>query len=190
VRPIDAVLAYDADPDVARSLEARLTVSGLKVEVVSANELESLVAAADILCTATSVDIGGNPVIPHVAMKPWLHINAVGADFAGKIELPKSLLEDALVCPDVLGQCLIEGESQQLSVDQLGPELADLVKNRSTFEAHRSSLTVFDSTGWALEDLIAAELFLDHAERLGVGLDVELQPLPNDPYDPYEAIKR
>ena len=187
VRPIERVLAYDADVEVAQSLGKRLPVDDIAVDVI--DDVQQLMAGSDIICTATSVDIGGPPVLRDVATRPWLHINAVGADFAGKVELPKSMLERALVCPDVVAQCLLEGESQQLSVDQLGPDLPRLVQGRAHYEGHRQSLTVFDSTGWALEDLIAAELLLDHADRLGVGVEVELQPAPIDPYDPYEFVR-
>ena len=93
-----------------------------------------------------------------------------------------------MVCPDVTAQCLLEGESQQLEADELGPDLVGLVAGRARHESARTSLTVFDSTGWALEDLIAAELVLDHAHRIGAGVDIDLQPLPVDPYDPYEFL--
>ncbi len=189
VRPIDRVVAYDADTDVAATLESRVPVEGLEFEIVGAHQLERLLAEADIVCTATSVDIGAPPVLPDREHQPWLHLNAVGADFPGKLELAGSMLSRALVCPDVVAQCLAEGESQQLTVDDLGPDLASLVRERDRYRAHRHDLSVFDSTGWALEDLVAAELMLDHAERLGEGIDVQLQPRPADPYDPYELLR-
>ena len=54
----------------------------------------------------------------------------------------------------------------------------------------RDRLTVFDSTGWALEDLLAAEIVLAHAQRIGAGESIDLQPIPRDPYDPYEFVRR
>ena len=102
---------------------------------------------------------------PH---RPWLHVNAVGADFPGKREIDPALLRRALVCPDVLAQCLLEGECQQLEASSLGPDLADLVANRSRWEAERTRPTVSDATGWALEDLIVAAVNdgLRKAEKL------------------------
>ena len=70
----------------------------------------------------------------------------------------------------------------------LGPDLPALIRRRDRHEAMRAQLTVFDSTGWSLEDLIAAELVLDHGERLGEGFVLNLQPAPQDPYDPYEFL--
>lgn len=193
VRPITKVLAFDTAPAVTGSLRDRLVridagLDALDIEVVGDTDLGRMMAEVDILCTATTVDPGAGPVVPESEHQPWLHINAVGADFPGKLEIPLAYLDDALVVPDVPAQCLVEGEAQQLDPDDLGPDLARLVRNEGEYRRHRDLLTVFDSTGWALEDLIAAELITEHAERLGVGTRLELQPSTTDPYDPYQAI--
>lgn len=189
VRPIERVLAYDTDTDVAATFRSRVPVAGGCIEVLGADQLSVLTTEADIICTVTSVGVGDGPVFTDVGLRSGLHINAVGSDFPGKLELPRSLLRRALVCPDVVEQCLREGESQQLERAMLGPDLADLVRNKANWIGHRETLTVFDSTGWALEDLVAAEMMLDHAQRLGVGLDIELHLASNDPYDVYEAVR-
>jgi ornithine cyclodeaminase len=196
VRPIERIVAHDTDRRVAATLLRRLRAAGVTAQValVGRDGLAQLVAEADVLCTCTTVDPGAGPVIPVVEHRPWLHINAVGADFPGKIELPTAYLDQALVCPDVPSQCLIEGECQQLSPDDLGPTLADLVRLGPELGRHRHLPTVFDSTGWALQDLVAADLLGLHAERLGVGTVVDLQPSPSqhdryDPYDPYSQVR-
>lgn len=181
VRRLDRILGFDTDPDIAGSLESRIGFLGLPVDVVATDRLPELVASVDVLCTCTSVGPGEGPVIPDVAYRSWLHVNAVGADFAGKYELRASMLRCAVVCPDVVSQCLLEGESQQLTEADLGPDLARLVRDRRRFRRHAQATTVFDSTGWSLGDMVAVELVLHHAERLGIGL----QAVSHDPYDPY-----
>jgi len=99
-----------------------------------------------------------------------------------------SYLTNGLVCPDVPAQCLLEGEAQQLDQRDLGPDLAQVVRNAGEYERQQAMLTVFDSTGWALEDLVVAELFTEHAIALGLGTDVDLQPGAGDPYDPYQPL--
>lgn len=193
VRPITRVLAFDTASSVAETLPSRLAdldLDHLDIEVLSDDDLGAMMTEVDILCTATTVDPGAGPVIPESEHQPWLHINAVGADFPGKREIPLTYLDEALVCPDVPAQCLLEGEAQQLSADDLGPDLAELVRNEAEYRRHRGLLTVFDSTGWALQDLIAAELIIDHAERIGAGTDLALQPTTDDPYDPYRSVGR
>ncbi len=193
VRPITTVLAFDTAPGVAATLPERLRrvdpdLAAIDVRLVSDDQLGRVMTEIDILCTATTVDPGAGPVIPESEHRPWLHINAVGADFPGKLEIPLTYLDDGLVVPDVPAQCLIEGEAQQLDAADLGPDLASVVRNEGEYRRHRDLLTVFDSTGWALEDLIATELIVEHAARLGVGTEIDLQPTTDDPYDPYWPI--
>ncbi len=193
VRSFSRVLAYDANPDVAASLADRLPASlsdAASVEVVAADDLPRLIASADVLCTVTSVDPGADSVFADGDHKAALHINAVGADFPGKMELPDTLARRAVVVPDVIDQCLIEGEAQRLTVDDLAADLAAMCADLDAAMQHRDELTVFDSTGWALEDMVAAEFALEHARRLGVGVDAELQLISDDPYDPYRAVER
>ena len=157
-----------------------------RVEVV--DTAAEVIEGVDVLCCATSVEPGSDPVVPDIDHRPWLHINAVGADHPGKLELPGPLLRRAVVIPDLLEQCLQEGESQQIDRNELGPTMPELVRHRSRHEHWRGVLTVFDSTGWSLEDLVVAEMMLDHAERLDEGFEFDLQPTPRDPYDPYEFL--
>lgn len=186
IRTLTDVTVYDVDPLVAESFVRRLPVDVPVTVVLDHGDLAKHLAEADVVCTCTSVDPGEGPVLPDGTFHPALHINAVGADFPGKLELPRSLVDRALVIPDHAEQCLAEGEAQTMQQADLGPELWELVAEGA--HAHRNELTVFDSTGWALEDLLAAELLLEHAERIGAGHEIELQPTPRDPYDPYEQV--
>ncbi len=190
VRAIEKIIVFDADEDVAASFERRLPFA-VEVEVVTAarvhKELPAMLGEADILCTCTSVDPEAGPVFADGRHKEALHINAVGADFPGKLEIPRTLINRAVVVPDYQPQCLAEGESQTLRAEQLGPDLHQLIA--AGRHQYRGVLTVFDSTGWALEDLLAAELLLEHADRISAGHEIELQPSPRDPFDPYEQIR-
>lgn len=190
VRPVDAVLAVDTDPAAAASFPRRLSFLDRRVEVVPPPERGRLLEEVDILCTCTSVAVGDGPVMEDGPHRPWLHVNAIGADFPGKAELPQSLLERSLLCPDLLSQCRSEGESQRVPPDRIGPDLVALVQDRSRYEAFRHELTVFDSTGWALEDLVVAEMVVDHAAALGLHVGVHLQAAVVDPLDPFEAVRR
>jgi ornithine cyclodeaminase/alanine dehydrogenase-like protein (mu-crystallin family) len=189
VRPVDRVLVVDADPAVAATFARRTRFADRPVEVVPHAARARVLAEADVLCTATSVAVGAGPVLEDGEHRPWLHVNAVGSDFPGKRELPASLLERAVVCPDLLAQCLAEGELQHAPPSSIGPDLATLVQQREAHEALRHRLTVFDSTGWSLEDLVVAELVLDHAAVLGLGRAVDLQPGGGDPRDPYAGLQ-
>jgi ornithine cyclodeaminase/alanine dehydrogenase-like protein (mu-crystallin family) len=184
VRPIARVIGIDVDEQVAASFSARLGDIGAHVEIADVDRARTILGEVDVLCTCTSVDIGAGPVIDDAEARPWLHVNAVGADFPGKLELPGEFVRRSLVVPDVLSQCLLEGECQQVPSSAIGPELAELVARGDT-DAWRQQVTVFDSTGWAVEDDVALRLAVDLADSLGLGTDIELEYLPADPFDPY-----
>jgi L-lysine cyclodeaminase len=190
VRPIERIVAFDTNASAASSFARRTAFLDRAVKVISADETGLLVTDTDVLVTATTVEVAAGPVVRDGDHRPWLHVSAIGSDFAGKQELPTSLLERAVVCPDLAAQCRVEGESQWIPDRPLGPNLAQLVQRADEHAADlRSRLTVFDSTGWALEDLVAAEMIVDHAAALGIGMTVDLQATASDPLDPYGALE-
>lgn len=185
VRTIDRVVGFDNDPEVAATFSDRVGFLDLDIDVSGADRATTILGDVDVLCTCTSVDIGAGPVITDGDARPWLHVNAIGADFPGKVELPTSFANRAFVVPDTLEQCLLEGECQQVSSDRIGPPLSEVMQRRDEFIGHRDQLTVFDSTGWAVEDDVALRLAVDLARQHGVGTDVAIERIPRDPYDPY-----
>ncbi len=188
VRPLQRVLGYDRADEVTASFADRIAFTGVDFEPVAGGGLEAMAASVDVLCTCTSVDIGAGPVVGPFEPRPWLHVNAVGADFPGKLELPPDLLTQATVFPDTLAQCIAEGECQQVPSERIGPDLEVVTKEPGRFSAHRNRLTVFDSTGWAVEDDVALRLALELGRRHGLGLEVQLESIPLDPFDPYGPI--
>ncbi len=185
VRDVQQALVYDIDPAASASFADRVEFMDISVEVVERSVLER---ESDIICTATSADIGAGPVVDDAAFKPWIHVNAVGSDLPGKIELPVDFLRRSLVCTDFLEQALAEGEAQQLEPSDLGPTLSQLVKEAGDHVAARERPTVFDSTGYAVEDLVAAELFLRYATEMGLGQTLMVERLQGDPRNPYANL--
>jgi ornithine cyclodeaminase/alanine dehydrogenase-like protein (mu-crystallin family) len=185
---IDKVLAYDIRDEVAATFAERTRFLDAPVTIVDRGSLADLVARADILCTCTSVAPGAGPVCPDVDGLPHLHVNAVGSDFPGKLELPIAVLRRSLVCPDFREQAVVEGECQQLEEAAIGPDLVALVQHADFYARARSSPTVFDSTGWALEDHVVAVMVFEYARELGLGHSITLECLPADPLDPYSLV--
>jgi ornithine cyclodeaminase/alanine dehydrogenase-like protein (mu-crystallin family) len=186
---IEEAFVYDIDPVISTSFVERVDFLGLKVTPVDEFNLSILLESADILTTCTSVDVEKGPVFPDRGLKPWVHINAVGSDFPGKFEVPLSVLKRSVVIPDFLDQAIKEGESQQLSRDEIGPTITDILQSSPDDLTLRSRVTVFDSTGWALEDEVAMKLLLDHAGDMNLGTRVRLESIPEDPHDPYEFVR-
>nr|CAF05645.1 TubZ protein [Archangium disciforme] len=186
VFPLGRVLVHDIAPEAMRSFARRVAFLGLEVVAVPLTRVEQ---EADILCTATSVAVGAGPVVSGRLIKAHLHINAVGSDLPGKTELPLEMLRRALVCPDYLPQAVVEGECQQLEPGEIGPSLFELTRSPEQWRSHRDGLTVFDSTGFSLEDKVVLEVILAHAERLGVGRLLQVESMAEDPKDPYGFLQ-
>ena len=181
---IQRVCFFDTDFAAMDSFEqrCRLFVGDAEFELSS---IEEILERSDIISIATTIDVGAGPVFDDVPTKEHLHINAVGSDFPNKFELPLSLLKRSFVTPDVRGQAEVEGECQQLVPSDISEELYQLMQRSDSSPQLKQCLTVFDSTGWVLEDYVVTKLFLEHARRLGVGTEVWMGTRSTDPKSPY-----
>lgn len=184
---LEEVLIFDTDESSAISLRNRVSFLNDSVEV-SVAQLDEIARRSDILCAATSVEPGAGPVVDLSMSKSSLHVNAVGSDFPGKTELSVDFLKRSFVCPDFSPQAAVEGECQQLAPSEFAVTITDIAKQASDYVEQQKMTTVFDSTGWALEDWVAMELIVEKAQELGVGEQIEIECLSKDPLDPYEFL--
>lgn len=184
------VLIHDIDKTAMRTFPDRVAGFMTGHTVIRPEPVQDVVAASDILCVATSVAVGVGPVFQYCQTKPWLHINAVGSDFPGKVEIPRSFLLESFVCPDSLDQAKHEGECQQLEADQIAEDLVTVARQADEFKVWQDKKTLFDSTGWALEDQVAMDLLLERARELSVGSQIPVECVSDDPRDPYEFLRK
>lgn len=184
---IKKLLIFDVDQEALSSFSERITMLELNVEI-EFSDITSIVRDSDIVCTETSIGVGEGPLFKEIKAQPHLHINAIGSDFPGKIEVPLDFLKQSLVCPDFLEQAKIEGECQQLEEADIGPNLSELVQNTEKYAFARQQHTVFDSTGWALEDQVVINLFLELADRFDIGQKIALENISEDAKNPYNFM--
>jgi alanine dehydrogenase len=127
-------------------------------------------AAEDIICTLTPAR---EPVLQGRWISPGAHINAVGADGPGKQELAPSVLEESMVVVDDLKQAVAGGEVNvpisrgQFTAERIHATLGDIIAGKRPGRAGRDSITVFDSTGLAIEDIAVARLVFEKAAASG-----------------------
>ncbi|CAI1878931.1 ornithine cyclodeaminase [Serratia quinivorans] len=181
----EEILIHDTDPYAEETIDERLAFLGIKISPANVQEIEK---RSDIICTATTNPVGSSPVLSGENLKRDVHINAVGADFPGKTELPGTLVKTAFVVTDFYEQAKVEGECQVFSGETPGAdvciELKDLAVARENYYGHQNRQTIFDSTGVALEDAIAVDLLCDIAKKYGIGkvLGDEMTTCALDPY--------
>lgn len=184
---IKKVLLFDVDTNVMHSFSERIAMLNLDVDIVYST-IEEIVKLSDIICTETSIEVGEGPLFSKLESKPHVHINAIGSDFPGKIEIPLDLLKQSLVCPDFLEQAKIEGECQQLEDSEIGPDLVEVVQNSKKYAFAKAKPTIFDSTGWALEDQVVMDLFLELANDFGIGQEIAIENISDDAKNPYNFM--
>ena len=184
---LEEVLFYDSSEQAMLSFEERARVLGLSMNFVPST-VDQVVRRSDILVTATTIEVGEGPLFKGVETQSHLHVNAVGSDFPGKFELPQELLKTSYVCPDFPEQAILEGECQQLEAADIGSGWVDVIQNFENYTHLKTNRTVFDSTGWPLEDFVALELFLEYGEELGLGENIAIEHLSEDVKNPYQFL--
>lgn len=138
----------------------------IEVEAASPEE----VAASDIVCTLTPAT---KPVVQADWIKPGTHMNAVGADAPGKQELDPAILRMARVVVDDVAQACHAGEinvairNGLFAQANIGATLGEIVTGAKQGRENCKDITVFDSTGLAIEDLATAQLAYDKASKRG-----------------------
>ncbi len=165
------IRVFDIFPEAVTRL-----MKGLPDSPIKECSLEETVKS-DIVCTLTPAH---QPVVKNQWLLPGTHINAVGADAQGKEELEPSILNNAWVIVDDLRQASHGGEinvpiSKGLfKKQQIYATLGEIITGRKTGRPDNQIITVFDSTGLAIEDIAVGRLLYEKAKRLGTGLTVNL----------------
>jgi ornithine cyclodeaminase/alanine dehydrogenase-like protein (mu-crystallin family) len=121
---LNSINAFDISPAAADKL-----IGSLPRYPIRKCSLEDAVSS-DIVCTLTP---SRAPIIKREWIVTGTHINAIGADAAGKEELEPSILRDALVVVDDVRQASLGGEinvaltNGLFTVDKIYATLAEVI---------------------------------------------------------------
>lgn len=176
VLPLRQVRVLDTDRARAEAFAER-AAKDLGIRVESATDLPAALKASDVCVTCTPAR---RAFVSRDAVAPGTFLAAVGADSHGKQELEPALLSSSTVVVDVLEQCAEIGELQHalaaglMTREQVHAELGDVVAGRRPGRTREGEITVFDSTGTALQDVAAAIVVYEKATALGRGMEVTL----------------
>lgn len=158
VRPIRQVFVVGRRAEAARTFAGKVTDrTGLPAEPATAR---TAVSSADVVITATTAR---QPLFDADWVTPGTHISAMGADAPGKQELPPALHGRASLFCDLVDQARAIGEFQHAGEAELTP-LGAVLAGAAQGRLSPQDITVFDSSGFALQDLtLAAALLRRHA---------------------------
>jgi len=182
---IDEIRAFDVDRKATERLQANLApyIQARRLQVRAMASVRDAVAGADIVTTITA-DKARAQVLDDDMVQPGMHLNAVGGDCPGKTELDARILERATVVVEYAPQTRIEGELQQMPADFAVQELWQLLQHGGG-RTGDGDITLFDSVGFALEDLSALRYLQQLADTLELGQQLDLVPRLRDPKDLY-----
>jgi alanine dehydrogenase len=177
VRKISRVLAFSRDArhraDFAKEVSARLAVP-----VQAVDSAEAAVREAEILITATT---SFQPVVEGRWLRPGTHINAIGGNFPQKRELDTEAIRRAeIIFADSREQSkmeagdLIHGFEENPSRWENVKELAALVSGREAGRTSNEQITLFKSSGIAIEDVVTAGRVYELAQSKGIGKQIPL----------------
>jgi ornithine cyclodeaminase len=152
-------------------LVQRLHEAGLPAVAAAA---EDAVPLADIVCTVTAAR---QPLFAASLVRAGTHVSAMGADGPGKQELDPALFARASLWADApeqsvrIGEFQHAGETEAARVAAIGGLIAGKLAGRSGSD----EITVYDSSGIALQDLAIAAFALERAVASAEGcLSIDL----------------
>lgn len=147
-----------------------------KVSWIPFSDLEAACRRADMILTATP---SRKPLIRKEWIKAGTHLSCIGSDMEGKQEVDEKLVQAARVFCDDRKQVMNVGECEKaVKAGLVQPEeiteLGDVILGKAKGRQSAEEITLFDSTGIALQDLMNASMITDLAEERGLGVTVEL----------------
>ena len=172
VCPIQTVFAYDQSEEQALRF-ARDVTKELTITVRAVTDLAAAARQSDICVTCTP---SPQPLLGSDDVSPGAFIAAVGADNPEKQELHPNLMAKSKIVADLLQQCAVMGdlhhalEAGELTEADVYAELGEVVAGKKSGRESDEEIIIFDSTGMALQDVAAAALVSEKAERQGSGV--------------------
>jgi ornithine cyclodeaminase/alanine dehydrogenase len=168
VLPIESVFAYDVDPAAAH----RFAENNQRLNVGAIEDVQEAIRKSDVVVTCTPAR---KFFVRSRDVRPGTFIAAVGADNEHKQEIDPRLFVKNKVVVDSITQCLKIGDLHHAvaegfaSAASVYAELADVIAGKAVGRNSQDEITIFDSTGIAVEDAAAAALVFEKATHTGVG---------------------
>jgi alanine dehydrogenase len=167
---IDTVKVADVSLDRCRALEKNCRTF-LDVEYGLSTDAKE-VCDVDILVTTTP---SRKPLVKEEWINEGIHINAIGADAKGKEELDPAILGKSKVVVDDIAQASHSGEVNVpltkglFSTEDIYASVGEVVAGKVPGRTDDDEITVFDSTGLAIQDVATATRVHQKALEMGIG---------------------
>jgi ornithine cyclodeaminase len=179
VRSLSRIRVWGRTPERAEQL-SRWAKEHLGMDVEVRQTPHEACVGADIICTTTSSRV---PVLDADSVKNGAHVNAVGACQPGARELPTELVVRASVFVDSRRAALAESDDLlvpikegRLTADAIVAELGEVLLGRNPGRTSATEVTIFESVGLAVQDVVTGFEVATRAEQQGIGQQATLLP--------------
>jgi len=177
VRKLERVKVYSRTAERLAKFCAKMR-ERLSLEVVPAASPEDAVKASDIVVTITT---SATPVFDGEWLAPGTHVNAAGSNSLLRREVDETTVRRAQPVvvdsrPSALKEAgdllpaLEKGRLHAGALTELGEVIAGIRPGRTS----RDQVTLFESQGMAIQDLVIAAALARKARSEGVGTEVDL----------------
>jgi alanine dehydrogenase len=165
VRQIPEIHFYDISTKCRKSFRKQIApfYTG---KIIESKNIKSCVCNADIIITTTG---SHQPIIFEKWITPGTHINAIGADAKGKQELDPAILKKSKIIVDEIDQACHSGEinvplqKRIISKNKITATLGQVITKTKIGRKKTDEITVFDSTGLAIQDMASASFIYKKA---------------------------
>ena len=175
----DEVRLYDIYPEKAKALarEFRRHYKEKVGKIKAVSEAKLCVVDSDIVVTATS---SRAPIVLDEWVRPGTHFNCIGADAPGKQEMDPKILKRARLVIDDWDQASHSGEINvplskgELVKEDVDAEIGHIVAGLKPGRENDDQITVFCSTGLAIQDCLTAKIAYDAAMAQKIGRSMQI----------------
>lgn len=163
---------YLYDINIASAQALAHDIAHYSQKILVADNPEQACKCADVIITAAS---SFKAIVMDEWIKPGTHINAIGTDTRGKQELDPKIFARAAVVVDDINQCCYLGECQHaydagiITRETIYGQIGEIVNKVKKGRRASEEITIFDTTGVAIQDLATAGYACEEALKKGIG---------------------
>ena len=176
---LDEVRLFDIYPEKTKALarQFRRLYKDRVGRIRSVTSAKDAVVDSDIVVTCTSAR---KPIVLDEWVRPGTHINCIGADAPGKQEVDPKVLKRARLVIDDWEQASHSGEinvplsSGELVREDVNAEIGEIVAGLRPGRESDDQVTVFCSTGLAVQDCLTAKIAYDAACQQKIGRFIQM----------------
>jgi ornithine cyclodeaminase len=180
VRKLELVKIYDINPERAKEFAAKMRkeLSSFDAEIMAVDSSDEAIENADVITTATT---SIKPVFDGRKVKRGAHINALGSYTPQMQEIDDEIMKRAdkiyLDSKEAVlsesGDLIIPMTKGTISLNDISGELGEAIAGLLPRRERDDEITIFDSVGIAILDIVTSQWIYEKALDLGLGFHID-----------------